>query len=228
MTEPENSNNTRQYGIGIDFGTSNSAAAVFDGKQITMVMLEQNSSIMPSATYISRDFVAQTGQDAIDTYISQNQGRKVELSVEILGEARTSTGQMDPSTRLPAEAETSLVYGQAFNDGSLPGRLFRGTKRLLGTKSSDRIMVFNRPFRLVALITPILLKIEKCIKQTLADITSMQTVNIDTSHACLGHPVNFEGRENDHNQLALERLSESYQHAGISTQSFYPHAGRTH
>lgn len=222
MTDLENPKSAQQIGIGIDFGTSNSAAAIFDGKQITMVMLEEDSSIMPSATYISRDFLAKTGQDAIDSYISQNQGRKVELSVEILGEARTSTGQMDPASRLPAEAETSLVYGQAFNDGSLPGRLFRGTKRLLGTKSSDRIMVFNRPFRLVALITPILLKIEKCIEKTLRITTSMHTGNVDTSHACLGHPVNFEGRENDHNQLALARLSESYQHAGISQQSFYP------
>lgn len=222
MTENESAHSSVPYGIGIDFGTSNSAAAIFDGKRVTMVRLEKNSTIMPSATYISRNFVAQTGQEAIDSYISQNQGRKVELSVEVLGEARTSTGQIDPASRLPMEAETSLVYGQAFNDGSLPGRLFRGIKRLLGTKDSDRIMVFNRPFRLVALITPILLKIEKCIAQTLAITPSVNSVKPDTSHACLGHPVNFEGRESDHNQLALTRLSESYQHAGVTAQRFYP------
>ncbi len=211
-----------QAGIGIDFGTSNSAAAIFDGKHLTMVELESDSAIMPSATYIDKHFVSDTGQEAIDSYITQNQGRKVELSLEVLGEARTSTGQMDPSSRLPTEADTNLVYGQAFNDGSLPGRLFRGTKRLLGAKETDRIMVFSRPFRLVALITPILVRIRKSIEETLAKLNARHSNMNSASHACIGHPVNFEGHDKRHNNIALSRLSESYKHAGIKTQSYYP------
>jgi hypothetical chaperone protein len=222
MTEqssfPEHSGSTL-IGIGIDFGTSNSTAAVFDGNEIIMVGIEEDDPIMPSASYIDRDFVTSTGQDAIDTYIARNQGRKVEMSAEVLGEARTSTGQMDMGSQLPAEADTSLVYGQAFNDGSLPGRLFRGTKRLLGSVDTNRVMVFERPFRLVALITPILLRIREAIESA---VTTLSFGEDQAIKACIGHPVNFEGRDENHNKVAIERLGEAYQHAGFTSQHFYP------
>ena len=196
-------------GIGIDFGTSNSAAAVFDGEQVRLVQLSELNPIMPSANYIDRDFASTIGQLAIDNYISDNQGRKVELSVEVIGEARTSAGTADGPA---SESETSKVYGQAFNDASLPGRLFRGTKRLLGNTASDKTVIFSRPFRLVALVTPILVGIRKALRRSVDN----------SSQACIGHPVNFEGIEQGRNNIALQRLSESYRHAGISQQSFCP------
>lgn len=204
----DNSSNPT-FGIGIDFGTSNSAAAVFDGEQVYLVQLSEQNPIMPSANYIDRDFTTTIGQKAIDDYISGNQGRKVELSAELIGEARTSTGS---PTGPAGESETGKVFGQAFNDSSLPGRLFRGTKRLLGNASDGRTLIFDRPFRLVALVTPILVGIRKALQRNLDN----------TTHACIGHPVNFEGVEQGRNNIALERLSESYRHAGISQQSFCP------
>lgn len=196
-------------GIGIDFGTSNSAAAVFDGEQVRLVQLSELNPIMPSANYIDRDFASTIGQPAIDDYISDNQGRKVELSVEVIGEARTSAGTGDGPA---SESETTKVYGQAFNDASLPGRLFRGTKRLLGNTASDKTVIFSRPFRLVALVTPILVGIRKALRRSVDN----------SSRACIGHPVNFEGMEQGRNNVALQRLSESYRHAGITEQSFCP------
>ncbi|MDG1495624.1 MAG: Hsp70 family protein [Porticoccaceae bacterium] len=196
-------------GIGIDFGTSNSAAAVFDGEQLRLVQLSELNPIMPSANYIDRDFASTIGQPAIDDYISDNQGRKVELSVEVIGEARTSAGTADGPA---SESETTKVYGQAFNDASLPGRLFRGTKRLLGNTASDKTVIFSRPFRLVALVTPILVGIRKALNRSVGQ----------SSQACIGHPVNFEGMEQGRNNVALQRLSESYRHAGILEQSFCP------
>jgi hypothetical chaperone protein len=196
-------------GIGIDFGTSNSAAAIFDGEHVRLVQLSELNPIMPSANYIDRDFASTIGQLAIDDYISDNQGRKVELSVEVIGEARTSAGTADGPA---SESETSKVYGQAFNDASLPGRLFRGTKRLLGNTASDKTVIFSRPFRLVALVTPILVGIRKALRRSVDN----------SSQACIGHPVNFEGIEQGRNNVALQRLSESYRHAGITEQSFCP------
>ncbi|MCB1671467.1 MAG: Hsp70 family protein [Gammaproteobacteria bacterium] len=204
-------------GIGIDYGTSNSAAAVFDGNTVTLVPLEGDITIMPSATYVDRRFQITTGQAAIDAYIASNSGRKVELSAEYLGEGRTSTGQVG-ETGLPEEAGTEKFFGQSFVDAGEKGRLFRGVKRLLGDASVARLMVFDRPFRLVALVTPLLLRIGQALSTTLKSMSR----DSGARHACIGHPVNFEGRAESHNQVALERLSEACGYAGFERQRFFP------
>ena len=209
----ESQQKNARLGIGIDFGTSNSAAAVFDGRQLVLVKLADPDSIMPSANYIDKQFVSAVGQQAINDYISGNRGRKVELSAELLGEARTGTGGGESAMGGPGESDTTKVYGQAFNDASLPGRLFRGTKRLLGNTVNDRIAIFERAFRLVALVTPILVGIRQALERTVAS---------SVGHACIGHPVNFEGSGAERNDIALQRLAESYGYAGINEQSFCP------
>ena len=202
-----------RLGIGIDFGTSNSAAAVFDGEQVTLIKLAAPDSVMPSANYLDKFYRSSIGQHAIDDYINGNTGRKVELSHEVLGEARSGAGGGESAMGGPGDSDTATVYGQAFNDSSLPGRLFRGTKRLLGNTTTDRTVVFDKAFRLVALIAPILIGIHKAIEKT---------IGYKIKHACLGHPVNFEGIETGRNNIALDRLGEAYGYAGISEQSLCP------
>ena len=206
-------NPKHSLGVGIDFGTSNSAAAIFDGKKVTMVELSAQQ-IMPSATYIDKDFLSLTGEDAINMYISANRGRTVELAGELLGEERTGTGDNNGPDN---DNETNKVYGHAVHDFGLPGRLFRGTKRLLSSRSNEKIMIFGRPFRLVALITPILLRVCKSIQMHASELGEKSL-----KHASLGHPVNFESINASGNQIALERLSESYKYAGITKQNFCP------
>lgn len=173
---------------------------------------------MPSATYIDREFKMHTGQAAIDEYISGNMGRTVELSAEVLGEGRTTTGQIG-DRGLPEEANTEMVYGQSFVDGSERGRLFRGVKRLLGNRSAPRLMVFDRPFRLVALITPLLIR----IRESLLDLQQRLAISsVSANRACIGHPVNFEGIDGNRNTLALSLLAEAYGHAEFQQQNFYP------
>lgn len=208
---------SRSIGIGIDYGTSNSAAAVFDGSAVHLVQLEQHSTVMPSATYIDRYFKIKTGQEAIDEYIESNMGRTVEFSAEVLGEGRTTTGQTG-EFGLPEEADTHKIYGQSIVDVSEKGRLFRGIKRLLGNSRTQRLMVFDRPFRLVALITPLLLRIRKSIEATIETLPQQYG---EVDHACIGHPVNFEGSGSNRNKVALDMLSEAYGYAEFNRQSFY-------
>ncbi len=201
-----------RIGVGIDFGTTNSTAAVFDGENVSLIGLESDSPIMPSATYIDADLQTITGQAAIDRYIEGNTGRTVELVPEVIGRATLAVGAADPSGQRPAETLTHAVYGASMIDTGLRGRLFRGTKRLLGNERVQRLMVFDHPFRLVALITPILLRIRQ----------ELETAGIDVSSACVGHPVNFEGRDVERNEVALSRLGEAYGHAGVKDHRFYP------
>ncbi len=201
-----------RIGIGIDFGTTNSTAAMFDGEKLSLVALEASNSIMPSATYIDRELQTMTGRSAIDRYIHDNTGRTVELIPEVVGEISQFVEAGDAEELMPVATSTQKIYGAAVVDSGLQGRLFRGTKRLLGDSHVRRLMVFDHPFRLVALITPILLHIRNRL--------TAQAGPVDYAH--IGHPVNFEGREDFRNQTALTRLGEAYRHAGIRTQHFYP------
>ena len=191
--------NVTNVGIGIDFGTTNSTAAVFDGERVSLIQLETDSPIMPSATYIDADLQTITGQAAIDRYIEGNTGRTVELVPEVIGRATLAVGAADPSGQRPAETLSQAVYGESMIDTGLRGWLFRGTKRLLGNQSVRRLMVFDHHFRLVALITPILLRVRQEVEGS----------GIEVSSACVGHPVNFEGRDVKRNEVALSRLGEA-------------------
>lgn len=216
----------RRIGVGVDFGTSNSAAATFDGEHLTLLPLEDDptsadllargtehdAAIMPSATYIDRELQTRTGREAVRRYIADNTRRKVELVPEVVGRATLAVGQAALGSRNPGETLTTDVYGDAVVDVGMQGRLFRGAKRLLGRKEVRRLMVFDHPFRLVALITPILARIRKRLAAQIGAVES----------ACVGHPVHFEGADPFRNQLALSRLGEAYRYAGIPKPRFYP------
>jgi molecular chaperone DnaK (HSP70) len=66
-------------GIGVDFGTSNSTVAWFDGTTLRCVAVEASSAILPTAIHLSREFVGSTGSEAIDRYVEENTARLVHL-----------------------------------------------------------------------------------------------------------------------------------------------------
>jgi hypothetical chaperone protein len=201
-------------GIGIDFGTSNSAAAWFDGTRVRLVQLESDEAIMPTATHLDRELRTKIGKAAVQQYIDENRDRIVELTPEIVGKSDLLINESNPDdpTSNPEIASVN-VYGQANVDRGMPGRLFRGVKRLLGNASVKRLMVFDRPFRLVALITPVLLHIRQSLQQAIPE---------PLGDVHFGHPVLFEGTDAHRNDLGLERLEEASRYAGFPQISFYP------
>lgn len=201
-------------GVGLDFGTSNSAAAWYDGERVRMVRLEEDEDIMPTATHLDRELVTLTGEAAVAQYIDENRDRIVELTPEVIAKASMVTSDANPDDpHSQAETSTQNVYGKPLVDRGMPGRLFRGVKRLLGDSSIRRLMVFDHPFRLVALITPVLLRIRRTIEKSLPE--SLSDIHF-------GHPVLFEGSEAQRNVLAFERLTEACSYAGFNQLSFYP------
>ncbi len=98
-------------------------------------------------------------------------------------------------------------------DRTLPGRLFLGLKRLLGDPAIERLSVFERHYRIVALLTPILTHMRESLEQELSP-------PLPAIHA--GRPVTFEGRAGSRNPVAVARLAEAYEHAGFHIAEFYP------
>ena len=86
-------------GIGIDYGTSNCAVAVFDGERVRYGELEPGTSspeIMPSALYLERGGGFEVGHAAVDAYVADNTGRTIRLSAERVGEISvTVAGTLD-------------------------------------------------------------------------------------------------------------------------------------
>jgi hypothetical chaperone protein len=205
--------NESAFGVGLDFGTSNSAAAWFDGQDVHMIALEDDAVVMPTAVHLDRALLARTGTAAIQQYILENQDRIVELTPEVIAHASLVTGEAeagDPFSQ--PEITTSAVYGAAVIDRGLPGRLFRGVKRLIGNAEMKRLMVFDHPFRLVALLTPML----KAIRQSIDRVVSLASDQV-----VIGRPVHFEGPSGA-SEVALARLAEASGYAGLQSKRFYP------
>ena len=193
-------------GIGIDFGTTNSTLAIFDGAKISYVdidALSLNPSIMPTALYLNHDYIPTIGTRAILQYLLENEGRQIRLTRQELGEVEISYGELG----------MHQVAIHAYVDKDMPGQLFHGLKRWLGDPNLGRITVLQEEFRTVALITPILEHIRLAAEKALGE--PIHKVHI-------GRPVNFEGQSTDSNQIALKRLREASENAEIPHARFYP------
>ena len=179
-----------------------------------MVSLEDDDVVMPTATHLSRELHTLTGKAAVTQYIEENRERIVEMVPEVIAKSQILVQERnvdDPTSE--HEVSTQNTYGKAVIDLGMQGRLFRGVKRLLGNPMVKRLMVFDHPFRLVALITPVLLRIHKTLTENVAD--GVQSVHF-------GRPVEFEGEDSYRNDTALSRLSEATQYAGFKAVTFYP------
>ncbi|MEJ1963421.1 MAG: Hsp70 family protein [Gammaproteobacteria bacterium] len=196
-------------GIGVDFGTSNSTIAWFDGKNLHHVSVEGSSAILPTAVHLNRLYAAITGTDAIDLYVEENRGRLVQLVTETIGEETVSLAQ---DSRSGGQDMRRVVYGPLIDRG-LQGRLFLGLKRLLGDRSTHSLVVFDRPYRIVALITPVLERLR---------LAAESSVRRETKSVHVGRPVDFEGGDRRRNDVAMARLAEACGHAGFQGVSFYP------
>lgn len=200
-------------GIGIDFGTSNSAIAVFDGTELRMIEIEPGAQTVPTAIHLDRDFQTLTGSVAINTYVEENADRRVEITARVIAEVEADpSGIFSDGPEGEGGGANQLIYGAA-EDYGLPGRLFLGIKRLLGKENILRLMVFERPFRLVALITPILLSFRKAINTAAGSIDQ---------GIYLGRPVEFEGNDIGKNALATDRIQEGSTYAQLGKVTFYP------
>lgn len=202
-------------GIGIDYGTSNSAVASFDGETLRAIALDAaappGGSVMPTALYLGRKLTATIGQPAIDRYIRENVGRTIELSREDLGELAITVADTD-DTKVTGEGLSLVARVHAFTDQGQPGRLFRGVKRWLANGKLERVRVFGAQFRVVSLVTPVL--------AYLAGATRAERGVGAGVH--VGRPVHYEGADAGGDALAAERMGEACGYAGLADARLWP------
>jgi hypothetical chaperone protein len=189
--------------VGVDFGTSNSSAAVYDGNVIRLLPLDREASdpcVMRSLVYIERSGDVWFGQSALSRYLEQNTGRAVRYEMQRVGEV----------TMVFAEVGTVVQEAIALIDVSEPGRLFQSLKRFLPVTSFRATNVFGLHYTIEELLSllarALLSEIQAALGQPLTSLA-------------VGWPVRFS-EDAAADALARHRLREAWRLAGVADVHF--------
>ncbi len=126
--------------IGIDFGTTNSGAAYFDGNRTHVLPIDpasQDPTVMRSMLYVTREQEVSFGQDALNTYYQQNVGRPSKMVRQWVGEIEMTF----------AELGTFIRDVHVMIDELTPGRLLRSLKSGL-TTNYEGTSIFGQYYEL--------------------------------------------------------------------------------
>ncbi len=189
--------------IGIDFGTSNSSIAVFDGARARLLPIDplsRDPRVMRSLLYIRRGGDVLAGQQALDVYRQENTGREVKLERVWIGEVELTY----------AEIGTFIRDVYALVDTNAPGRLFQSLKRFLAHTSFHATDVFGTKYTLEELLAELARQMLGAAETALGEPVRRATV---------GRPVRFAD-EPDRDRAARIRLAEAWELAGLDRVDF--------
>ncbi len=187
---------------GIDFGTTNSSLAQFDGRQVRYFRLDPSNKdprLLPSLIYITRDHQATIGFDAARQYIAENVGRPVRYEKRLVGMV-----ELDLSDVLFQQE----VY--AYEDVEAPGRFLQSVKTVLRDEAYQGTFIFKRhytPSDLIALI----------LQQAKAQAEAELEAPLDA--VVLGRPVIFS-HDPAVDAAAEAQLVQAARQAGFKEVSF--------
>jgi hypothetical chaperone protein len=189
--------------VGVDFGTSNSSAAVYDGRSIRLLPLDREAAdpcVMRSLVYIERSGDVWFGQNALSRYLEHNTGRAVHYEMRRVGEV----------TMVFAEVGTVVQDAFALIDVNEPGRLFQSLKRFLPVTSFRATNVFGLHYTIEELLSLLARELLSGIRAALGQsFTSL----------AVGWPVRFS-EDPAADSLARQRLREAWRLAGIADVHF--------
>ena len=132
--------------IGLDFGTTNSGAAAFDGRRVRLFPLDPAShdpTVMRSTIYITRDQQVSIGQEAIDTYYRQNIGRPSRMMRQYVGQIEVTFGDVGSVKGYPIRPATFIRDVYVLVGELTPGRMLHSLKSELASSYRGTI-VFGR------------------------------------------------------------------------------------
>lgn len=189
--------------VGLDFGTTNSTAAVFDGDRIALIPLDPtsaNPTVMPTALFIGRGGEVLMGQRAIDHYTLANVGREIRYE-------RRSLGQLEMTFAGIGTVKRDVF---ALVDANRPGRLFQSIKTALRDASYTTTDVFGTPWTLEELVATLL----RAIKQRVEDETGEPITSMT-----IGRPVHYAPTA-EGDATALRRMRAACDLADLPNVSF--------
>lgn len=145
--------------LGIDFGTTNSGIAFYDGRRLAAVRtnpLNENPDVLPSLIYIDREYNSTVGIEAAFAYLEHDTGRAVKWQRQHVGMVEVVVA---------GKGDDAITYGEdlyALVDVAAHGRLLQSVKTILRSPTYDGTRIFDRFYTVDELISLLLAALKRC------------------------------------------------------------------
>jgi hypothetical chaperone protein len=206
---------------GVDFGTSNSSAAVSEDAGTRVLELDpanDSPRSLPSLLYISRQGEFIVGREAADAFINRNVDREVILKQIDLGiniEGYVGSEPDKSETYRPREDTMvelrEAVRAHATVEIDSPGRLFQSIKSSLRYQGHRGTEVFGHRYQIEELTAVILKRIKESLDEAAGE---------SVESAVFGRPVRF-AHNDEEDALAEHRLEAAARMAGFKNILFF-------
>ncbi len=188
--------------VGIDFGTSNSGVAVYDGQRVRVLPVDPKNvlpEVIKTVLYITKEYRAYLGQEAVETYYRDNVNRQRRYVKQWAGEIEYRGADMFYMRDI-------FVYV----DELKPGRLLQYLKTALRKDNYKGTQIFERYYSVGDLAQTYLSLLKRRAEDVLGEAIEAVT---------LGRPVKFsESPELD--SKAQETLRAAAHEAGFKEVDF--------
>ncbi|MFN8594670.1 MAG: Hsp70 family protein [Anaerolineae bacterium] len=188
--------------FGLDFGTTNSSLAFYDGQTLHRPQLDlsgDNPAVLPSLLYIDRQQQAIVGTAAAQQYLQRETGRLANWEKRYVGEIDV--------------VSSGASYVQAVHvlvDTGAYGRLLQYVKTALRDPGYDGTQIFDRFYTVDELIAQVLRSLKTSAEQQL------QT---ECTRVVLGRPVKYSP-DADVSERAQEIMYKAARQAGFESIGF--------
>jgi hypothetical chaperone protein len=164
--------------VGLDFGTSNSGVAVYDGQQVRLLPIDRQNilpEVVKTILYITRDGQAFIGQEAVELYYRHNVNRLRRFVKKWAGELEYRGADM-------FYVRDVFVYVDELSPGRLLQYLKTALRKTGSASGYQGTQVFERYYRVADLVQTYLGLLKRRAEEELGE---------DISAVTLGRPVKF-------------------------------------
>ena len=200
----DSNTDTSHLVLGIDFGTTNSSAAVYVNDKVQIIDVDPrntNPTTLKSSIFITKDQEVIVGQKAIDTYIEKFEGQEIQSDFRLTDDYLAGEANKEGETMLERLVEEYEI--------NLPGRFIISPKRVMPNPYFTGTEVFEKLYTPEDLATFILQEVKNKAGAQLN--TNIKNVNI-------GRPVHFSDIGED--DLAIERITTAAKRVGFENIQF--------
>ncbi|MBN1259154.1 MAG: Hsp70 family protein [Anaerolineae bacterium] len=193
--------------VGVDFGTTNSSVAYFNGETLFPVELDcgnENRHVLPSLIYIKRDHTLDLGSQAAATYLDEETGRRPIWERRYMGAVEMIVGGAGSGPIQYLHDIYDLV------DTAANGRLLQSVKTVLRDPGYKGTVIFDRYYTVDELIAIILGAMKQRVESQVGE---------SCDAVVLGRPVKFSD-DPAIDQRAEEILFKAARFAGFRDVTF--------